>query len=72
MGKTSVQDHLPKKISQIDFGVFSAQDMKALSILELYDRNLYNISLPNRPPSEFGVLDRRLVCLLMLITGNCH
>ncbi|EGF76498.1 hypothetical protein BATDEDRAFT_14837 [Batrachochytrium dendrobatidis JAM81] len=45
---------------RIDFGVLSAQDAKQLSILELHQRDLYDVSKNNRPPAKFGALDRRL------------
>ncbi|RKO98838.1 hypothetical protein CXG81DRAFT_15380 [Caulochytrium protostelioides] len=50
----------PSRITSVEFGVFSAQAAKTLSVLELTERNLYDISKPNRPPAEFGALDRRL------------
>ncbi len=42
--------------------MFSAQDAKQMSVLELYERNLFEISGATRIPAKFGVLDRRLVC----------
>ncbi|KAJ3332219.1 hypothetical protein HDU76_000926 [Blyttiomyces sp. JEL0837] len=61
--KESVRDNLPKRITQIEFGVFAPQDVKKLSVVELYERNLYDLSKPNRPPMRYGVLDRRLDCV---------
>lgn len=58
--KEAVVDRLPKRITKIEFGIFSAQDVKKLSVVELYERNLYDHLKPNRPPTKFGVLDRRL------------
>jgi DNA-directed RNA polymerase III subunit RPC1 len=58
--KGPVVDHCPKKVSEIQFGVFSIQDTKQLSVCELYERDLYNITLQNRPPTVGGALDRRL------------
>jgi hypothetical protein len=49
--KAPVLDATPKKVAQIQFGVFSTQDTKQLSSVELYQRDLYNISLNNRPPT---------------------
>ena len=40
--------------------MFSPQDVKRLSILELHQRDLYDISVPSRPPAKYGVLDKRL------------
>ena len=50
---------------QIDFGVFSTQDAKKLSVLELFQRDLYDVTLPNRPSVKFGVLDDRLVRVIV-------
>ncbi|KAJ3291090.1 hypothetical protein HK104_006337 [Borealophlyctis nickersoniae] len=58
--KKPVVDIAPKRIKQIDFGIFSCQDAKKLSVLELHERDLYDVAQPNRPPAKFGVLDRRL------------
>ena len=46
--------------TDIQFGVFSPQDVKQLSVLELHQRDLYNVQLSNRPPAQFGVLDKAL------------
>lgn len=46
--------------SQIDFGVFSPQDVRQLSVMELHQRDLYDVQQPSRPPARFGVLDKRL------------
>lgn len=32
-----------------------------MSVLELHQRDLYDISKSNRPPAVFGALDRRMV-----------
>ena len=58
--KTPVLDTNLKKVTQIEFGVFSVQDMKRTSTLELFERNLYNIHVENRPPAISGPLDRRM------------
>lgn len=46
--------------------MFSAQDAKQMSVLELYERNLFEISGATRIPAKFGVLDRRLVKLIWM------
>ncbi len=51
---------------RIDFGVLSAQDFKQLSVLEVHQRNLFDINAHNRPPAAYGVLDRRMVLLLLI------
>ncbi|TPX69397.1 DNA-directed RNA polymerase [Spizellomyces sp. 'palustris'] len=58
--KKPVVDLGPKAIEQIEFGAFSCQDAKRLSVLELYERDLYDVTQPNRPSVKFGVLDDRL------------
>ncbi|KAI8805242.1 hypothetical protein BJ742DRAFT_821492 [Cladochytrium replicatum] len=58
--KKPVVDAAPKRVKEIQFGVFSAQEARKLAVFELYERNLYDISRPNRPPARGGVLDRRL------------
>ncbi|KAJ3018797.1 hypothetical protein HKX48_002614 [Thoreauomyces humboldtii] len=58
--KKPVIDNAAKEISQIDFGVFSTQDAKKLGVLELFQRDLYDVTQPNRPAVKFGVLDDRL------------
>ncbi|KAI8816202.1 uncharacterized protein EV422DRAFT_546457 [Fimicolochytrium jonesii] len=60
VAKRPVVDDAPKAIKKIDFGVFSTQDAKKLSVLELYQRDLYDVTQPNRPSVKFGVLDDRL------------
>ncbi|KAI8915420.1 hypothetical protein DFJ77DRAFT_368436 [Powellomyces hirtus] len=58
--KKPVVDTAPKAIKQIDFGVFSTQDAKKLSVLELFQRDLYDVTQSHRPSVKFGVLDDRL------------
>ncbi|KAI9105948.1 hypothetical protein DFS34DRAFT_656655 [Phlyctochytrium arcticum] len=58
--KKPVVDLGPKAIAQIEFGAFSSQDAKRLSVLELFERDLYDVTKPNRPSVKFGVLDDRL------------
>ncbi|KAJ3036140.1 hypothetical protein HDV00_003052 [Rhizophlyctis rosea] len=58
--KKPVVDSAPKRVTQIDFGVFSAQDAKKLAVLELHERDLYDTQQASRPPAKFGALDRRL------------
>ncbi|KAJ3240752.1 hypothetical protein HDU78_002104, partial [Chytriomyces hyalinus] len=58
--KETVVDTNPKRVKQLDFGIFSAQEAKKLSVIELYERNLFDLSKPGRPPVRFGVLDRRM------------
>jgi DNA-directed RNA polymerase III subunit RPC1 len=60
MTKKPVIDSTPKRVQKIDFGIFSPQDYKQLSVLECHSRDLYDISTPARPPAKFGVLDHSL------------
>ncbi|KAI8911804.1 hypothetical protein EDD86DRAFT_203319 [Gorgonomyces haynaldii] len=53
-------DKTPKVITQIDFGVFSGQEAKQLSVIELHHRDLYDVSKQVRTPMPFGALDRRM------------
>lgn len=50
-GKAPVVDECPKKVTEIHFGVFSTQETKQLSVVELFERDLYNIGLQSRPPT---------------------
>jgi DNA-directed RNA polymerase III subunit RPC1 len=55
-----VLDTRQKKITAISFGVFSDQQVKQLSVVEMHERNIYDVSGPTRVPAKFGVLDNRL------------
>ncbi|KAJ3391532.1 hypothetical protein HDU92_008981 [Lobulomyces angularis] len=67
--KKPVVDSAQKKIKEIEFGIFSEQEAKKLSVLELHERNIYDVSGPKRIPAKFGVLDRRLVTQCYNIMG---
>lgn len=58
--KKPVLDNRQKKITAISFGVFSDQQVKNLSVVELHERNIYDISGASRVPAKFGVLDNKL------------
>lgn len=58
--KQQVVDENPKRICSIDYSAFSAQETKRLSVIELHERDLYDISNSDRPPKPYGALDRRL------------
>ncbi|KAI9205133.1 uncharacterized protein BJ171DRAFT_441903 [Polychytrium aggregatum] len=60
--KKPVVDNTPKRIKQLEFGVFSSQAAMNMSVLELYERNLYDVNVqgPVRAPAPYGVLDKRL------------
>jgi hypothetical protein len=47
--------------TSVNFGVFSPQEIKKLSVLELHQRDLFDISSQDRKPAIGGALDRRLV-----------
>ena len=51
---------------EIQFGLFSAQDIVNLSELEVTHPLLYRKDDPLRHPELHGVLDNRLVCVLAL------
>jgi hypothetical protein len=46
---------------KITFGVFSEQQIKKMSVLELHQRDLLDISSLERTPAIGGALDKRLV-----------
>ena len=52
------RSEVPMKISHIQFGMFSSQEITKMSSLHVCTRELYQ--MPERKPSPFGVLDRRL------------
>ena len=58
--KGIVQEKVLKKITGIEFGVFNGGDAKQLAVLELHERNIYDVSGPTRVPAPFGVLDSHL------------
>lgn len=58
--------NLPTHRQHLEFGVFSPQHIKSLSVLELHERNLYDLSANKRSPQAFGVLDKRLVPLALI------
>ncbi|KAJ1562028.1 hypothetical protein HK405_000629 [Cladochytrium tenue] len=53
----------PPHSNKIEFGVFSPQEVKKLSVVELHSKNLYDVHVPKRPPTQYGALDRRLNCV---------
>lgn len=56
---------------KVKFGVFSQQQIKQMAVLELHQRDLYDISSPDRKPAVGGVLDRKLVTFsLVFIKGR--
>eukprot|EP01135_Chromosphaera_perkinsii_P006114 Nk52_evm1s403 gene=Nk52_evmTU1s403 len=52
------RSEVPMKISHIQFGMFSSQEITKMSSLQVCTRELYQ--MPERKPAPFGVLDRRL------------
>lgn len=53
-----IENDKTAKISHLNFGVFSQQDMMRMSELEVYSKDLFE--LPSRLPAPHGVLDPRL------------
>ncbi|KAF3761135.1 hypothetical protein M406DRAFT_47384 [Cryphonectria parasitica EP155] len=69
--KEQVVDHLPKRFKEMKFGIQSIQDVVSQGVLEVAQRNLYNIDDPNnsRAPLPHGALDPRLG--ISSKTGKC-
>ena len=59
--KLQVVESNPQIIKSIKFDVLSQQEMKKLSVLELYQRDLFDTTVLDRKPAIGGVLDNRLV-----------
>lgn len=59
--KLPVLESNPQIIKQIKFGVFSQQQIKQLSVLELHQRDLFDVSGTERKAATGGVLDGKLV-----------
>ncbi|KAJ3182234.1 hypothetical protein HDU85_003276 [Gaertneriomyces sp. JEL0708] len=58
--KEPVLESTPKQIKKVEFGIFSCQDAKKYSIVELHERDLYDVTQAHRPSVKFGVLDQRM------------
>lgn len=46
---------------QIEFGALSASELAQLSVVNITQRDLFDISKAGRPTLDFGALDQRLV-----------
>ena len=57
--KEQVVGSAPKRIKELRFGVFSSQDVLNQSVLEVCDRNLYDLQ-QDRAPCNNGPLDTRM------------
>ena len=57
--KEQVVGAAPKRIKELRFGAFSSQDILNHSVLEVCDRELYNLQR-DRAPSQNGPLDTRM------------
>ncbi|KAI9796833.1 MAG: hypothetical protein M1825_006500 [Sarcosagium campestre] len=58
-GKAQVVDNVPKRIKEIDFGILSTQDIVNQAVLEVSDRQLFDLD-NDRAAVENGPLDGRL------------
>lgn len=58
MTKDTISHTNPQKIKEIQFGLFSAQDVVGMSEFEFFQRDMY--AFPGRQPVAHGPLDRRL------------
>lgn len=52
------EDHAPKKISHLQFGLLSPAEMQRLAEFQVYSRELF--TMPSRTPAMGGCLDPRL------------
>ncbi|ORY65285.1 RNA polymerase Rpb1 [Pseudomassariella vexata] len=57
--KRQVVDKLPKRFKQLKFGIQSNQDIVNQAVVEVSDRNMYDVEA-GREPTKNGVLDKRL------------
>lgn len=58
--KHQVVDKLPKRFKQLKFGIQSNQDIVKQAIVEVSDRQMYDVD-KGREPTVNGVLDTRMV-----------
>ncbi|KAH0032308.1 hypothetical protein KCU80_g10493, partial [Aureobasidium melanogenum] len=71
--KEQVIDRPPKRISELEFGVLSNQDMVKQSVVEVSDRNVYDLGTGpggKRTLTAHGPLDGRLGTSSK--TGQCE
>ena len=62
-GKEQVLDRQPKRIKSLSFGILSPQDIVSQSVVNVADRNLYDLDRPVGQPRKQtanGPLDGRL------------
>ncbi|KAF2198820.1 beta and beta-prime subunits of DNA dependent RNA-polymerase [Delitschia confertaspora ATCC 74209] len=57
--KSQVVDRVPKRIKQIQFGILSPQEIVNQAVLEVSDRNVYDLG-PSRNLTSNGPMDRRM------------
>ncbi|KAF2816470.1 DNA-directed RNA polymerase III subunit RPC1 [Mytilinidion resinicola] len=59
---TNVVDNVPKRITQLEFGILSNQDIANQSVLDVSDRNIYDLTTQGqtRALTQHGPMDRRL------------
>ncbi|KAI9849940.1 MAG: hypothetical protein M1837_000154 [Sclerophora amabilis] len=67
--KEQVVDHVPKRIREIEFGILSNQDIVKQGVIEISDRQLYDLN-QNRAPVTNGLLDPRLVRIEILLPDH--
>ncbi|KAI9699676.1 MAG: hypothetical protein M1836_002710 [Candelina mexicana] len=69
MGKEQVVDNVPKRIKEIKFGILSNQDIVKQAVLEVSNRELYDVH-NNRAPVRHGPLDGKMGTSSK--TGTCE
>ncbi|KAH0542064.1 hypothetical protein FGG08_003529 [Glutinoglossum americanum] len=67
--KEQVVHSVPKRISEIRFGILSVQDIVKQAVIEVSDRNLFDLE-NGRVPVQNGALDGRLDCARVLLTED--
>lgn len=72
MGKSNVLQDAPKRIKQLQFSVFSPQEVVQLAEFEVTHRDLYVAGEGGlgKTPAPGGLLDRRLVSLARALKGR--
>ena len=63
VGHEQVVDNIPKRIAALQFGLLSPKEIQAQSVVQILDRNLYDLTTTpgeKRVITEYGPLDSRL------------
>ncbi|KAI9805736.1 MAG: hypothetical protein M1833_005229 [Piccolia ochrophora] len=70
-GKAQVVDNVPKRIKEIEFGILSSQDIVNQAVLEISDRQLFDLE-NDRAAVQHGPLDGKLgTCNKLVACETC-